>query len=144
MRIRVPSVFGVPINHTFPYLGLDWKIIASAIPLNTDPLLAEYIIESVKTEITLTDLMPALKEGWKARRLGWNGKDQWVFYTRGRMLDLEKDDIWPKSIEDVAFKNNGKVKLRPYFSLKTQDDEVQIGWVPSVSDFLATDWELVE
>lgn len=85
----------------------------------------------------------AIENGYKIRRIGWNVKNMWVSYTPGKTLNLKIHDIWTLPIYQVAEENGGEVTLRPYFNLKTEDNQIQIGWVPSVSDILAEDWELI-
>ena len=83
------------------------------------------------------------KKGFKIARKGWNGKGRWVSYTDERVLDLDVHKIWTEPIKQVAEANGGKVKIRSYFNLKTIDNEIQIGWIPSASDILAKDWYVV-
>ena len=84
-----------------------------------------------------------LKQGKKLARAGWNGKNMWVSMTPGKTLDMEVDDIWTGNVKDVAIANGGTVEICPYMSLKTADNKIQIGWIPSQSDQLATDWCVV-
>ena len=104
-------------------------------------------LESLRKEFEWTfDFGEALfwaKKGLKVSRKGWNGKGQWVSFTEGRELDLSKDNIWTKNVKDVAESNGGKVTIRPYLSLKTADNQIQIGWLASQSDMLSNDWYLV-
>jgi hypothetical protein len=84
-----------------------------------------------------------VKKGFKLSRKGWNGPGQWITFTDGRELDLSINDIWTKNIKDVAEENGGKVFIRPYLSMKTVNNEIQIGWLASQSDMLAKDWYIV-
>ena len=83
------------------------------------------------------------KKGFKVSRVGWNGKGQWVSYTESRELDLNTHSIWTQPIKEVAEQNGGKVTIRSYMNLKTVDNQIQIGWVPSASDVLAEDWYII-
>lgn len=85
-----------------------------------------------------------VKEGKKVARKGWNGKGMFISMTGGKVLDIEKDDIWTKNIRDVAISNGGVVELLPYLVMKTADNKIQIGWLASQSDILAEDWEEVK
>ena len=85
-----------------------------------------------------------LKQGKRLARAGWNGKNMWVSMTPGKVLDVSIHDIWTDNIYQVAVSNGGTVELSPYMSLKTADNKIQIGWVPSQSDTLAEDWSVVE
>lgn len=84
-----------------------------------------------------------LQDGYKVTRENWNGKNQWVSYTPGKVLDLKVNDIWTPNVKSVALKNNGKVEILPYLSLKTAQNKIQIGWIASQSDMLANDWFVV-
>jgi len=81
-----------------------------------------------------------VKQGKAIAREGWNGKDQFVFMTPGRTLDLNVHDIWTPFVKAVAAANGGKVVIRSYLNIKTVDNQIQIGWIASQSDMLATDW----
>jgi len=63
--------------------------------------------------------------------------------TEGKVLDLAVDDIWTQNVKDIAIANGGTVELLPYLVMKTADHKLQIGWLASQSDILATDWEIV-
>ena len=89
------------------------------------------------------EALELLKKGERISRTSWNGKGQWVSITHGKTLDLNVHDIWTDNVKDVAKANGGKVTLRPYMILKTAQEDIQIGWVPSTSDCLAEDWELI-
>lgn len=64
-----------------------------------------------------------LKKGAQARRFGWNGAGQCVYLER--FADF-----------DVSFK--------PTFVLHNAQGELQPGWVPSMGDLLADDWEIIQ
>jgi len=84
-----------------------------------------------------------VQDGFKIARKGWNGKDMWVSYTPGKILDLKVNDIWTPNIKDVALANDGKVEILPYLSMKTVDNKIVIGWLASQTDMLANDWFVV-
>lgn len=63
-----------------------------------------------------------LKKGLRVARKGWNGKNQW--------LELQVPDT------------NSKMTI-PYIFITTVLGD-RVPWVPSHTDILATDWEIVE
>lgn len=65
--------------------------------------------------------LEALKTGKKLAREGWNGKGLCVQLKNG---------------SDYGF-----LELRPFFVIK--NDKTFNTWVPSVSDVLAEDWEVL-
>ena len=79
------------------------------------------------------EALEALKAGKKARRAGWNGKNQYIelatniSYTdaRGNIVNCEHDAIGNKAIAFVGTSG------------------VQMGWLASQADMLAEDWEVV-
>lgn len=64
-----------------------------------------------------------LKDGKRAARSGWNGK--------GMFVELHKGG-------DFQFS-----ELNPFFVIKNVANSFNT-WVPSISDILAEDWEVVE
>jgi len=65
-----------------------------------------------------------LKRGKRISRAGWNGKGLWV----------EMAEIYMPVIG---------LDLEPFFVIKNVSGTLNT-WVPSVSDLLAEDWEVVE
>lgn len=59
-----------------------------------------------------------IKDGWKAQRAGWNGKDMWIA--------LQMPDEFSKM-------------RRPYIYMCPADGQL-VPWVASQSDLLAEDW----
>ncbi len=76
----------------------------------------------------------AVKNGNKIQRNGWNGKNQYVELatcisyknTKGEIVNCNHDAIGNKALAFVGTSG------------------VQIGWLASQADMLATDWEIVD
>lgn len=84
--------------------------------------------------------LPLLKDGLKLRRKGWNGKDLVVALQPG--YDKVKANKHTRHVFDLRV--GTELTVMPYFQiLNRQTGEVNT-WVPSVSDLLAEDWEVVE
>ena len=67
-----------------------------------------------------------VQAGRHIRRKGWNASNLWVcFIPAGNAM----------------FKG---YPMQDCLGLKTVDNKMQPGWVASISDTLATDWEIVE
>lgn len=81
--------------------------------------------------------LSALKAGHKLARKGWNGRGLFVYLVKGGKYDAQMDCI--KKLAD----ENGKVEYEPYFAIWNGRGTINT-WVPSVSDLLATDWQMVE
>lgn len=76
----------------------------------------------------------AVKNGNKIQRNGWNGKNQYVELAtcisyknaKGEVINCNHDAIGNKALAFVGTSG------------------VQIGWLASQADMLATDWEIVD
>ena len=86
----------------------------------------------------------ALKLGKKVARAGWNGLGMWVTIA-GPIAGttIGHDKFWSPNNAQFAYDQpNSEVTVRPYFTIKTSDDEIA-SWAPSVGDCLAEDWMVV-
>ncbi|MBO5816087.1 MAG: DUF2829 domain-containing protein [Bacteroidales bacterium] len=83
--------------------------------------------------MTFSDVLIAIQEGKKARRKGWNGKNQYIeiasnisyINASGEIINVDHKEIGNKAIAFVGTSG------------------VQIGWLASQADMLANDWEIV-
>lgn len=79
----------------------------------------------------------AAKAGKKVARKGWNGKGMFAYIVPGGrfpvMAEAAKDH----------FGKGAYVRYRPYWALKTADEDVAT-WAPSGSDSLAEDWIILD
>lgn len=91
--------------------------------------------------------LQALKQGKKVTRQGWNGKGQWVVLMPSLYLPPYSTQEPGAKVNDRTAKHIGvdtPLDSQPYFALFNAQGKWQPGWVPSVSDSLADDWEVVE
>ncbi|MBQ2639214.1 MAG: DUF2829 domain-containing protein [Bacilli bacterium] len=80
------------------------------------------------------DAIKALNEGYKVKREGWNGKNQYIelatgisyINTKGEVVNAEHDTIGNAAIAFVGTSG------------------VQLGWLASQADMLSNDWVIVE
>lgn len=80
------------------------------------------------------EALKKLKKGYKVKRKGWNGKNQYIqlasgiSYTTmdGEIVNCEHSDIGNKAIAFVGTSG------------------IQMGWLASQADMLSEDWEVVE
>lgn len=80
------------------------------------------------------EAIEAIKQGKKAKRSGWNGKNQYIELATaisyknasGEVINVEHENIGDKAIAFVGTSG------------------VQMGWLASQADMLADDWECVE
>lgn len=80
--------------------------------------------------------LEALKKGKKVSRIGWNGSGMFAYMVPA--------NSYPANTEAAkSHFGDSPVPYRAYFALKTAQDDVAT-WVPSGSDILADDWQVVE
>lgn len=78
-----------------------------------------------------------LKRGFKVARLGWNGKNQYVFLADDVEFSTEAD------ISEFCGSADG-VYVASMLVLRTAQGNLQPGWLASQSDMLAEDWIFVD
>jgi hypothetical protein len=78
-----------------------------------------------------------LKGGACIARAGWNGKGMFVYLVPANSYPAQT------GAAKAHFGDGALVPYRAYMALKGADNTVNT-WVPSVSDVLADDWQLVE
>ena len=72
------------------------------------------------------DAMSNLRAGKKVARSGWNGKGMWLRLESNPQGDLLMPPGW-----------------QPFISMRTAQGTF-VPWVPSQTDILAGDWEIVD
>ena len=70
-----------------------------------------------------------VKNGKRIARRNWNGKGQYVFLVKAEQL---------KHIADKC------QKVVDVLAICTTSDIIQVGWLATQTDMLATDWYVVE
>ncbi len=75
-------------------------------------------------QVNFGDAIAAIKQGKLATRMGWNGKDMYIFLIEG----------YPANEED------GILEILPIIAMKTADNKILRGWLASQTDILAEDW----
>lgn len=83
--------------------------------------------------------LEAIKNGQRAAREGWNGKDMWIAYSPGSEA-LPAKNFWSPANQSYAEAIGGTAKVLPCITMKTATGEILMGWLASQSDMLATDW----
>lgn len=87
--------------------------------------------------------MRYLKAGHKLQRKGWNGKGQYVVAQVNATV-TSADKIWNVHNKEHAIKLGGTITVAPYLTLKTAQDTLAMGWIPSTGDLFAEDWQLAD
>jgi hypothetical protein len=79
----------------------------------------------------------ALKRGAKVARLGWNGKDMFLFLVPGSTFQVNRPPLLGIYPEGTT------INYHPHIDMKTAQGYV-VPWLASQADLLATDWLLVD
>ena len=83
------------------------------------------------------------KLGKRVARRGWNAAGQWVTFSPGTE-NLPADRFWAPANQAYAEENGGYATVFSAMTLKNAQGMIVLGWVPSVTDLLMQDWEIVE
>ena len=81
------------------------------------------------------EALEAIKSGKKAKRKGWNGKEQYV------VLAYMQECI---TSSGVAISEPEHTSIGSKFLMLVGTSGYQCGWLASQADMLADDWEIVE
>lgn len=92
----------------------NWKMIEGELPTDLN----------VQT-FAFGEAIRNMKNGYKVARNGWNGKEMYVTL------------IPPGNAMFQGF------PMQKCLAIKTADDKMQPGWLPSQADLLAEDWQIV-
>lgn len=78
--------------------------------------------------------LESVKKGKAIKRTGWNGKNQFVYLLKGNEIS-----------KNLGY-GYGEYEFEPTFTstlvLKNAQNLLVIGWVPSMGDLFAEDWEV--
>lgn len=81
-----------------------------------------------------------LKHGEAVARKGWKDKGMFLTYQPGSEVtgDIMRNELAKK------FYGNNVVKICGHIDMKAADGSIVVGWLPSHTDMLAEDWEVVK
>ena len=97
--------------------------------------------------MTFGNAIEAMKEGKRVARRGWNGKNMFIFLTRGSRIDL--NELPTGSQKMLSMKITGSVGLdqlviNDHIDMMTTNGSITIGWAASYVDMLSDDWFIVK
>lgn len=113
----------------------------------------------IKT-VSFGTAIEALKQGKMVSRLGWNGKNMFIFMRPAGEIHIHTLvhilDTIPKSVKDFYRKDiiddngqeipreelpdNDTVKFTAYLCMKASNGTIVNGWLASQTDILSEDW----
>lgn len=86
------------------------------------------------------EMLSYLKRGFKAKRKGWNVKEQFIVFQKGYPNGIA---INKNTSEALGLPEGTVVKFRPYIMIKANDGTC-VAWVASQTDILSNDWIVFE
>ena len=87
-----------------------------------------------------SDALRLMKSRKKLQRSGWNGKGMYVVYQAGYPEGIPIN----KNTAEATGEAEGTVmRFLPYLMMKTADGAF-VPWLISMTDALATDWQVIE
>ena len=115
--------------------------------MNNENVTSLNLADDRDDSMTFGNAIEVMKEGKRVARRGWNGKNMFIFLTRGSRLDL--NDFPASSQKMLSIKITGSVGLdqliiNDHIDMKTADGSITIGWTASQADMLSDDWFIVE
>ena len=87
--------------------------------------------------MNFSQILESIKAGKKAARLGWNGKDMFLFLVEGSTFTVNRAPLLGIYPEGTV------VNYHAHIDMKTADGMV-VPWLCSQTDMLAEDWMEVE
>lgn len=80
--------------------------------------------------------LSAVKQGQRAARAGWNGKDMFIFLVPGSIFKVNRAPllgIYPEGTE---------INYHGHVDMKTANGQI-VPWLCSQTDLLAEDWQVL-
>lgn len=88
------------------------------------------------TDFSFSQALQNLKDGYRVRRAGWNGKGMFLYLVRGSTFAVNRHPL-------LGFYPAGTiVNYLPHIDMKTADGAC-VPWLASQTDILSDDWEAV-
>lgn len=90
--------------------------------------------EKIEAMVSFGVAIEAIKNGHKAKRAGWNGKNQYI--------ELAKNISYQNSKGEIVNAQHDAIGNQAIAFAGTTG--VQLGWLASQADMLAKDWIVIE
>ena len=105
--------------------------------------------------------LDAVKDGKRAAREGWNGKEMFIFQRPADEIHVsfvaKEIKSLPQSVKDYYYRDcvddsgsplelgkDDVVKFTAYLCMKAADGTIVNGWLASQTDMLANDWMILD
>lgn len=87
--------------------------------------------------MNFSQILESIKAGKKAARLGWNGKDQFIFLVAGSTFTVNRPPLLGIYPEGTV------IDYQPHIDIRNQQGQI-VPWLASQGDLMAEDWVEVE
>ena len=87
--------------------------------------------------MTFSDALTELKHGRKVARLGWNGKNMFLFLVPGSFFTVNRHPLLG------IYPEGTPIEYHAHIDMKTAQGYV-VPWLASQADMLDEDWTLVD
>lgn len=85
--------------------------------------------------MNFSQALEAVKNGAKAARQGWNGKDMFIFLVPGSTFQVNRPPLLGIYPEGTT------INYHAHVDMKTADGQI-VPWLCSQTDMLADDWNI--
>ena len=86
--------------------------------------------------LTFSEVLDGLKQGKRYKRVGWNGKDMFIFLVPGSKFIVNREPL-------ISILGNGtEVSYHSHIDMKTAQGYI-VPWLASQADLLSEDWSEV-
>jgi hypothetical protein len=98
------------------------------------------LVTEQRENMTFGQAIEAAKKGFRIARIGWNGKDMYLFHNPSSDVVVSAGRPLASAVPVGT-----PVHMSPYLMMKTADQEFTcVPWLASQTDVLANDWMIVE
>lgn len=79
-----------------------------------------------------------LKQGYAVARHGWNGKNQFIYFSSALLVD--KENIRNGTLAKLLGEDEDQIAFGPHIDMRTANGTIVVGWLASQTDLLENDW----
>ena len=87
--------------------------------------------------MNFSEALELIKAGNAVARMGWNGKNMFVFLVPGSTFFVNRPPLLG------LYPEGHQITYLPHIDLRSADGSI-VPWLPSQTDVLAEDWQAVE
>lgn len=92
--------------------------------------------------------LDSLKQGKKVTRIGWSGKEMFIYYVAG--TKVKSSNLRGAALDHVGYPDVAEgedtdvvITINGHIDMKAADGTIVVGWLASQTDMLSEDWEEV-